>query len=513
MRDESAATLRGVALGLVIFIGCGAAVVPAESVPDATVLVKTQSGTVAGTVNDKIVSFKGIPYAAPPVGARRWRAPAPPMPWTGVLKADDFGPSCPQAEMQRFVPAGSRAATTSEDCLTLNVWAPIAPTAPLPVMVWVHGGGNEGGSSADRFSDGSAFARDGIVLVSMNYRLGVLGFFAHPAIVREAGGEPTGNFGLLDQIAALRWVHANIAAFGGDPSNVTIFGESAGGEDVVALSSIDATAGLFRRTIAESAGELWDGWPTLPQAEKQSVTIATKLGLAGDRATVDQLRALPVSALAQVIGDDEVGPMVDGSVMRAPPWVALAHGARVPLIIGTNENDGSLAGTGTPLDRVYPRLSPADLALFRTREAARGVTGDDALLQQLFGDGYFAVPSRWVAAHASASAPAYLYRFDYVASFLAMRRPTAAHGSEIPFVFETFPQALLSEADRTVQAALHDCWIGFARAGTPSCAAIPTWPAYDASNRRIVVFDATPSWRDPGDTDVMDLFERKLFPG
>jgi para-nitrobenzyl esterase len=505
--------LRRVALGLAIFMCGGAAFAPGEAGVDAPQLVRTQSGTVAGSIHDGIVSFRGIPYAAPPVGERRWRAPAPPIPWAGVLKADDFGPSCPQAEAQRFVPTGSRAETMSEDCLTLNVWAPAARTTPLPVMVWVHGGGNVGGSSADRFADGSAFARDGVVLVSMNYRLGVLGFFAHPAIVREAAGEPTGNFGLLDQIAALRWVRANIAAFGGDPSNVTIFGESAGGEDVVALSAIDDAAGLFRRAIAESAGELWDGWPALPQAETQGAKIATQLGLAGDRATAAQLRALPAGAFTRIGDDDQVGAMVDGTVMRAPPWIALAHGARVPLIIGTNEDDGSLAGTGMSLDQVYPKLSPADRALFRTREAARGVTSEEALTQRLFGDGYFAAPSRWVAEHATAVAPAYLYRFDHVASFLALRRPAATHGSEIPFVFETFPQALLSDADRNVQSALHDCWIAFARTGTPSCAAIPVWPPYDAANRRIVVFDANPSVRDPGDTDVMDLLERKLFPG
>jgi para-nitrobenzyl esterase len=503
--------LRRVALGLTIVVCCGADMASNAIVP-ATLLVRTQSGAVAGMVNDKIVSFKGIPYAAPPVGDRRWRAPSPPIPWTGVLKADDFGPSCPQAEAQRFVPSASRAATMSEDCLTLNVWAPVVRASPAPVMVWVHGGGNTSGSSADRFSDGSSFARDGVVLVSMNYRLGALGFFAHSAIVREAGDEPTGNFGLLDQIAALRWVRSNIAAFGGDPSNVTIFGESAGGEDVVALSSMDATAGLFRRTIAESAGELWDGWQPLPQAEKQSAKLATALGLPGDHATAAQLRALSVAALAQVSDDDQVGTMVDGTVMRAPPWVALAHGARVPLVIGTNEDDGSLAGTGTPVDRVYPSLSPSDISLFRTREAARGVTTDDAVMQRLVGDGYFAVPSRWVAAHAASTAPAYLYRFDYVASFLASRRPAATHGSEVPFVFETFPQALLSDTDRSVQDALHDCWIGFARTGTPSCTAIAAWPPYDPANRRIMVFDSNPSVRDPGDTDVMDLLERKLFP-
>jgi para-nitrobenzyl esterase len=511
MRDELAVGLRRAALGLALFVWCGAAVVSGQTVPDAMQLVRTQSGTVAGIVNDGVVSFKGIPYAAPPVGVRRWRAPAAAMPWTGVLKADDFGPSCPQAAVNRFVPSGSRAATTSEDCLTLNVWAPVPRATPLPVMVWVHGGGNTSGAGADRFSDGSSFARDGVVLVSMNYRLGVLGFFAHPAIVRDAGNEPTGNFGLLDQIAALRWVRANIAAFGGDPDNVTIFGESAGGEDVVALSGMDDAASLFRRTIAQSAGALWD-WSTLPQAEAQSAKIATKLGLAGERATAAELRALPVNALAQLDDDDQVGPMADGKVMRAPPWVALAHGARVPLVIGTNEDDGSLAGTGTSIDQIDPRLSAADLALFRTREAARGVTSDDAVMQRLFGDAFFAAPSRWVAEHATAAAPAYLYRFDYVASFLAFRRPAASHGSEIPFVFETFPQTLLSDADRKVQSALHDCWIGFARTGTPSCTGVPAWPPYDPANRKIMVFDANPSVRDPGDTDVMDILERKLFP-
>jgi para-nitrobenzyl esterase len=254
-------------------------------------------------------------------------------------------------------------------------------------------------------------------------------------------------------------------------------------------------------------------FPTLAQAQATSTQVAAKLGLAGPGVTPAQLRALPVDALTRVNEDDQVGPMVDGRVVSAPPWVALAHGARVPLVIGTNGDENGLFGADSDPSKVYPQLSPADVAFVRARDRARGLTTDTAVANELIGDGFFALPSRWVAAHASPAAPAYLYRFDYVASFLAARRSGATHGSEIPFVFETFPAELLSDADRKTQAALHDCWIGFARTGVPACAGVPAWPPYDARNRRVMVFDAQPSVRDPGDTDVMDLLERKLFPG
>jgi para-nitrobenzyl esterase len=473
--------------------------------------VRVESGAVSGVTRDGIESYRGLPYAAPPVGDRRWRAPELPLAWTGVRQAVDYGPSCPQQLPVRRVPFGSRAETTSEDCLTLNVWTPAVRAAPLPVMVWLHGGGNDSGTGSQTYYDGSAFARDGVVLVTLNYRLGLLGFFAHPALTREAGNAATGNFGLLDQIAALRWVHANIAAFGGDPSNITLAGESAGGNDVLALASSDEARGLFARGIVESAPGVADRWPTLAEAEMQGTKLATSLGLPGERATAAQLRALSADALAQVSGDQQIGPMVDGTLERAQLATSLAGGARVPLIIGSNAGDGSEVGT-MDIGAALPQLTPDDVAFVRARYRERGITDDAAMTEQLFGDAFFGVPARWVAARAASGIPAYLYRFDYVLSLLASRRKTATHGSEIPFVFENWPLGISSETDRTVGAALHECWVTFARTGTPACTPGSAWPPYDARNPRLMVFDAQPSARDPGDGAVMDRLEPVLVP-
>jgi para-nitrobenzyl esterase len=249
---------------------------------------------------------------------------------------------------------------------------------------------------------------------------------------------------------------------------VTLFGESAGAEDALILASSDAAKGLFNKVIAESAGGLWDRQPTLTQAQTQGAKLATALGLPGDSATAAQLRSLPSDRLAAVSDDDQIGPMVDGCIVQAPPSVSLAHGVHVPLIIGTN--------------------------------------GDED-------PGYFTAPARWVAARtASAGARVYLYRFDYVWSILAARRPGATHGSEVPFVFDNYDSELFDEGDRKIAAALHGCWIAFARTGTPACPGVADWPAYDPLDRRVVVFTTPPAVRDPGDSDALDLLERKLFP-
>jgi para-nitrobenzyl esterase len=476
-------------------------------------LASVATGTLRGVVSDGIVAYKGIPYAAPPIGSGRWRAPGPALAWTGVRVADDYGPSCEQASAPERVPFDSRAGTMSEDCLTLNVWTPLLRPAALPVMVWVHGGGNTRGTGSDRFTDGTAFARDGIVLVTLNYRLGLLGFFAHPAFASEAGAAGTANFGLLDQIAALKWVRANIGAFGGDPANVTLFGESSGGEDTVLLATSDAAKGLFSRAIAESAAGLWDAFPTLAAAQTQGAKIVTSFGLSDDRATAAQLRAIPIERLAGAGDENGAGPIVDGRVIAGPLATAFEGRPRVPLIVGTNDDDGSLvAGIADPAT-IFPHLSHDAQATIRKSYGKRGITDDSAVARKLFGDGYFAAPARWEAARVTAAGqPAYLYRFDYVASVFGNRRPEATHGSEIPFVFETFTPSLLSDTDRAIEATVHGCWVAFARTGSTACPGASSWPPYDPHTGRQMVFDAQPSLRDPDDDGAIDILERELLP-
>ena len=429
-----------------------------------------QGGVLVGSVDSGVATYKGVPYAAPPVGPLRGALPRPFPPWSGERLADDFGPSCPQRSTPRNVPAGSRASQLNEDCLTLNIWAPQG-THKAPVMVWIHGGGNQSGSSADSYYDGTAFAHDGVVLVSLNYRLGALGFQPH---------DGAANFGLWDQVAALGWVRDNIVAFGGDPANVTVFGESSGGQDILALMTAAAARGLFQEAIVESGGGAWGPPPTLQQAQSGS--------------------------------SEDWSPVVDGHLLQEPPLVAFAAGraAHIPLIIGTNSEEGSLLRLDIHAEGLFPLVSHDDLA--QLARIYGPVAEDDASLARLeFRDGYFASEARWIAAKVTASgSPAYLYRFEYVLSALQHRRSGAYHGSEIPFVFERLPSLRTDEDDGRLERALHDCWVAFARTGKPACAAVSDWPAFGGQDPKWMVFDAHPAARPIEAAAALDLLQCRL---
>jgi len=447
----------------------------------APVSVRITQGVLTGSSDGTIEIFKGIPYAQPPIGPLRWKPPLEALPWTSKRDASDFGPSCPQPGPPESIFPGSPASRRSEDCLTLNIWAPAGADHLRPVMVWLHGGGDQTGSSADHFYDGTSFARDGIVLVSLNYRLGLLGFFAHPSLVEEAKpGDDIVNFGLMDQVAALRFVQRNIAAFGGDPHNVTLFGESAGGLDAIALMTAPSARGLFAKAIVESAG-FWANLTSLAVAEKQGAEVATQLGLPGARASAAQLRALPAERLVQVPDADLPGPVVDGRFLPEAPVTAIAdgHALDIPLIVGTNDDEGSLLGRGpaSPSD-VASDLTKDDLAALREDYGA-AASGDDTFARLLFRDRYFAAPARWLAERQTARAPVFLYRFGYVLGRLRALRTGAGHGSEIPFVFASVsPDAGLLPADDAEIGAVHGCWVAFAKTGTPVCPSTPPWPIY-----------------------------------
>ncbi len=495
-------------MAFLTLLGCSVTLVGRAEVPH----VRLDEGTLSGVLTDGVASYKGIPYAAPPVGLLRWTVPAPPKAWSGERAADDFGPSCMQPMAPRNLPAGSKAAQTSEDCLTLNVWAP-ANATHAPVMVWIHGGGNAKGSSADLYYDGGAFARDGVILVSLNYRLGAFGFFAHPAFAREHASEE-GNFGLWDQIAALRWVKRNIARFGGDPDNVTLFGESAGGWDTLALLTARAARGLFQRAISESAGGGWGPPPSRSEAESQGAQLATKLALAGAQATLSDLRAVPAQQILVSAADEDTRPIVDGRLLREPLLSAIAKGeaSRVPLVIGTNGEDGSLVPDQVFAADLFPqRLSPADLAQLKV-DYGEQVSSDRVFAELVFRDAYFTGPARWIAGQlAGKGTPVYLYRFEYVLEALRSRRSGARHGSEIPFVFEQWPPTRLTDEDRLVGRALHDCWVAFARSGKPDCTDAPHWMPLNGSNDWMV-FDSRPGMRPNQSKAAVDLLESRLRP-
>ncbi len=314
--------------------------------------VKTKSGDVAGATANGLSVWKGIPFAAPPVGDLRWKAPQP-ISWSGVKQATTFGAACPQPE--RGDGGVGAPATQDEDCLTLNVFAP-AGAKNLPVMVWIHGGAFRLGFSSSPLYDGAELNKQGVILVTVNYRLGLLGFFAHPELTREAKpGDPIGNYGLMDQIAALQWVQDNIAAFGGDPKNVTAFGESAGGSSMIYLLANPKAKGLFSKAIVESGGGLQRP-VDLAATEKRGVEAAANIGLDA-KATLAGMRAKPatdwITAQGGLQGGLGFGPFIDGRFVTEAPWQAFRDGRAidVPLLVGFNSNGGQCAFDSGRADR------------------------------------------------------------------------------------------------------------------------------------------------------------------
>ncbi|MGL3823228.1 carboxylesterase/lipase family protein [Sphingopyxis sp. R3-92] len=439
--------------------------------PVAAQQVATDSGAVTGATADGISSFKGIPFAAPPVGAGRWSAPAPVAPWTAPRDATAYGPDCMQNPLPG-IQAGSRP--MSEDCLTLNVWTPKpAKGAKLPVMVWIHGGGFVGGSGTLPETDGTLLAKRDVVIVSFNYRLGRFGFFAHPALGKD------GNWGLMDQIAALKWLQRNIGAFGGDPAKVTIFGESAGGESVSRLMASPLTKGLFARAIVASGGGR-DDWPTLADAQAKGQAFGTRANAADAAA----LRALPADKVLGTIAlmskeeDRYSGPITDGTIVPAGADAIFAAGqqARVPYIIGSNDDE--LGFIPAPFRAMIN--GPVEKGLGAAAATVKAAyASEDEANRRMGGDVIFAEPAlAFGLSQAGAGAPTFLYRFGYVAE--AQRKPDvgAVHASDVAFQFGNLaPDA--AAADRAAAKLIGDYWTNFAKAGDPNGGGLPLWSRLD----------------------------------
>ena len=507
----------GLAVVGMAVVGLAAAAVVLHGAPAQAAPVKAtvDTGVLAGTSDAGIERFKGIPYATAPVGPLRWRPPQAPQAWSGDRAATDFGASCVQPDPGANISRDSAGARASEDCLFLNIWAPAKPgEAAHPVMVWLHGGGNREGSGADSFFDGTAFARDGVVLVTINYRLGLFGFFAHPALTAEAtADQPLGDYGLMDQMAALAWVKRNIAAFGGDPANVTVFGESAGGKDVMTLLATPAAKGLFDKAIVESGGT-WSDLLDLTQSETLGAGLVAAARLPGAQATAAQLRAMPTATVAALSEQVQAsGPLVDGRLVPRQPNQTYAMGGAidVPLIIGTNGEESSLLGDTAPNPaRMFPPIS-GDLPTLRAGYGPKA-EGDTRFAHALFQDGLFAAPARWVAAQESGGQPSWLYRFTYVLHVIEDRRGPE-HASEIPYVFDTWPtDTPMTDQDRNMVRALHGCWVAFAKTGAPKCPGLPDWPAYQASVDQLMLF--APNlirMRNVEDAPELDILTARLI--
>ena len=485
-------------------LGCGR--------PDEAQVVRLGQGALRGVAHGAAVVFKGVPYAAPPVGDLRWAPPQPPAPWTDVRDATRFGPVCPQPVNGDV----SKRAVQSEDCLTLNIWRPRDLTSETPVLVWIHGGGDITGSASESRYDGANFARDGVVFVSVDYRLGALGWFVHPALARAAGHRALlANYGLMDQIAALRWVHDNIARFGGDPRRVTLAGQSSGGEAVLALMSAPAARGLFQQAIVESA-PAWAKMPDLAAAESAGEALASRAG--APDADLATLRRIPVPALLAAQGP-EAGPVQDGRLITlsvAQGFVRSAA-APVPLLIGSNTGEDSLLGKSDP-SAVLRSLAPAQIAAVRSAYGL--VPGNDAALGRLvFRDSTFGAPARWVAARQSTRAPTFLYRFGYVPTLRRLGNDRAGHNAEIPFVFDAnegsaLVMRLILPWDSHEMTKVHGCWTTFVKTGSPTCPKGPPWSPYDIRLGWLMLFGSDVTSDEPDAmAHPLDLIERLYGPG
>ncbi|MFV0316338.1 MAG: carboxylesterase/lipase family protein [Microthrixaceae bacterium] len=481
-----------------------------------TIEVTAPRGAVRGRVLDGMYRFAGIPFAEAPTGDRRFRPPVPKAPHEGVLDATEFGAVAPQNPSMLEAMFGSEPERWDEDCLHLNIWTPdVSPAEPLPVMVWIHGGAFEIGSGSSPIYDGAAFARDGVILVTINYRLGCLGFMELGHLDPELRG--SGNTGLLDQAEALRWVAENISAFGGDPSNVTIFGESAGSMSVCAQLVLADSRGLFHKAIAQSGG--LSAPAPVDLAEETTAEFMATAGIS----SLDELRAAPAEdllaahlkmATERMAHTDETiarhghplgylpfRPVADGTTVPADPMQEVRRGAtaQVPLLIGTNLDEWNLFALMAPgsedRDALRARLAAIDpnpdavLAAYETDHPGASV---GALESSVFTDVVFRAPASQLAAEQAKHAPVWQYRFDWPSPAMDGALG-AAHVVEIPFVFDMVGEEQLAlllgaEPPTELSSAVHGAWVSFARDSVPEFSGVD-WPALDGGPRKVLRMD------------------------
>jgi len=490
-------------LSVILLIAGACAQGPATAVAPTgpSIDMRIAQGPIRGVDEGDILSFKNIPYAAPPIGDLRWRAPHPAPRWTEVRDAGAYGDDCIQArpmwdDTQTRLPV-------SEDCLSLNVWTPKTRVdGPAPVIVWIHGGGFVMGSGSQPIFDGARLAARGAVVVTFNYRLGRFGFFSHPALTAEVGAEPTGNYGLMDQVAALQWVHDNIATLGGDPARVTIMGQSAGGGSVLQLMNIPQAQDLFHRAIVQSGGGR-DHWPVLraPGDARSGESVGVAFAAAQNlrNATAADLRAIPADRVKGRLDlltpekDTYSGPIIDGRLVTTQVMDAFQRGAQsnVPMIIGATDMElGVIPAVfrGLLADRT---MEDAGVP----RESLLAVYGDrNALNTWMSSELTFIEPARRLAAlDAEKGRAVWLYSFGYVQE--GKRRDTAGagHSTDTPYSFDNLNRAKgpFTEADQKIATAMADYWVAFARNGRPDAAGQAAWPRYDARTDQALLVGET----------------------
>ena len=463
--------------------------------------VVTPLGRIRGRTVNGVDVFKGIRYAQAPAALYRWQPPRPVTPWKGLYEALQMSPGCPQQPFPRRTGA---AISDDEDCLCLNLWRPQGSQQgdDLPVMVWLHGGGFISGSASPPRYDGTAFARSGVIMVSLDYRIGRLGFFAHPAL---EDAPLRGNYGLMDQIEALRWVQTHIQAFGGNLDNVTVFGESAGGMSIVALLTSSYAKGLFHKAIIQSGGGRHimvpgNDWPS---AVERTLALAKHVGVPADgsAASLALLRALPAKQLVKGLDMSTLnerpgycGPMIDGVILEDEPCAQFQRGAfhRIPLIIGTTDADLGIAPRVTTLDDALAHFKQhADLWASAHQQLRH--LPPQRVAQRLASDRMMDEPARFVArTFAAHGVPVWRYRFGYVPEKMADGASGAPHGGEIEFVFDTLAHlhTPATARDQQVATQMHRYWVAFAHSGRPEAPGLPSWVSATADSDRLLVVPA-----------------------
>ena len=470
----------------------------------------TREEQVLGAVQAGVASFKGIPYAAAPVGPLRWRPPQPPPESDAIRTAYDYGPACRQPAM----PGPYR---TSEDCLTLNVFRPFEFEDPLPVMVWIHGGAFVAGSAGDALFDGSKLAQAGVIVVTLNYRLGAFGWLAHPALADDLADSRVANLGMMDQIAALRWVHENIRAFGGDPNNVTLFGASSGAASVALLMLCEQSRDLFQKAILELVPGR-EPVRTMDMAEsvgRQFFQIVERDGNALDPRAIDGDVLLAAEKVLLSRSARSFGPTRDGILVNEDIAAGFKAGrqSRIPVIVGSNEDETTSAAEPDLREELGLAGETVD-ALRRVDPKATGNSTE--LAARLYTDRVFTEPARLIArSHAATGAPTFRYRFAYVPE--AQRQDSdGGHGRELQFVFgaEAVPGAgLFTHRDREVAGLLRAYWTNFAKTGNPNGPGLPPWETSSNHDRLLLISNLGISSSDDPWSERLDRLERRSPKG
>ena len=462
-------------------------------------VVETTNGKLRGVSRTSGgAEFLGIPYAQPPVGDLRWHEPLPAQSWTDIREANTFGAPCAQPILGDWNKHDSQ--TSKEDCLFLNVITPAWPAKTLlPVMFWIHGGANAGGTASSLLYKDGTLVQHGVILVTVNYRLGIFGFLAHPELTRESSHHASGNYGLMDQIAALRWVSDNIAKFGGDPTNITIFGQSAGAQDTSLLMTSALSKDLFQRAIAQSGSSFNPPLPRLPAAEQSGGKLAATLKAPTGDGAIKYLRQLSTQDLLRSVAEQDpmqpplVGPDIDGWVIRRSPAEVFASGleSSIPLIIGTTTREFGMSASPDELRKLIQNvaggLASRALSLYGLASDGQGTTDPiyGSAADQWFADVVFRSPittqAQW---HTAARHPTFEYELEH--AIPGQEAQGVVHSADLPYVFGFYPKSgnisgNFGETDYKLASLIETYWTNFAKTGNPNAGSLPKWPEFGGS--------------------------------